>query len=176
MKQQMKSFMLGVLITVMLTSTAFAGGLQKTIEVVFNKVNLTVNGQQVTADNILYNGTTYVPIRATADALGKVVGWDAATNTASINDKGSTPVPAPSTNDVASKIKAKAVADWPDNYQMQKFQIEQQTKAYNTIQALPNTQDYNAGILKKAVSDWIDDYMMQEFQYEQELNAYKELN
>ncbi|HAN10098.1 MAG TPA: hypothetical protein DCP90_05715 [Clostridiales bacterium] len=70
------------------TGVVFAGGLSKNIEVIFNGVNISVNGVKVQADNILYNGTTYVPLRAVAVALGKDVGWDENTNTAGINDKG----------------------------------------------------------------------------------------
>lgn len=46
-----------------------------------------MNGKKVDADNILYNGTTYVPLRAIAEMLGKEVSWDQVTRTASINDK-----------------------------------------------------------------------------------------
>jgi len=176
MKRNLKCIVLGMLIMLLITGTVFAVPVTKTIEVVFNKVNLTVNGQKVTADNILYNGTTYVPIRATADALGKVVGWDPITNTASINDKGSTPTPAPSTNDVASKIKSKAEEKWPGNFSMQKYEIDRQTEAYNTIQGLLNTTDYNADILKLAIEKWDDEYSMQVYEYERQLKAFKELN
>lgn len=97
MKKGLKGFLLGVIITTLLMSTAFGAEVKKTIEVIYNSVNLTVNGQKITADNILYNGTTYVPLRAVADALGKDIGWDGQTNTASINDKGtavkSDPIP-----------------------------------------------------------------------------------
>ncbi len=88
MKKELKGFVVGVIVTVMLMGTvAFAGGVKQKIEVMFNSVNLTVNGERVQADNILYDGRTYVPLRAIAEMLGKDVGWDQATNTASINDK-----------------------------------------------------------------------------------------
>lgn len=88
MRKGFKGFIIGVILTVMLISTiGFATGITKNIEVVFNSVKLTVNGQKVAAETILYNGTTYVPLRATAEMLGKDVGWDGTTNTASINDK-----------------------------------------------------------------------------------------
>ena len=87
MKKTIKGFILGVIITALFTGTVLGSGLMKTIEVGFNTVNLTVNGKKVSADNILYDGTTYVPLRATAEILGKEVGWDGATRTASINDK-----------------------------------------------------------------------------------------
>ena len=87
MKKYIKGLVLGVLITTILMSTAVGASIKKTIEVAYNSVNLTVNGEKVVADNILYKGTTYVPLRAVAEALGKDVGWEQETKTASINDK-----------------------------------------------------------------------------------------
>ncbi len=89
MKNYIKGFIFGVVFMLFLTNfTVFGAGVQQAIEVVLNSVNLTVNGQKVEADTILYKGTTYVPLRTTAEMLGKEVGWDQTTNTASINDKG----------------------------------------------------------------------------------------
>ena len=89
MKKELKGFAIGVIVTVMLMSTVtFAGGVKQKIEVALNSINLTVNGKPVKADNILYKGTTYVPLRVISEMLGKEVGWDGKTNTASINDKG----------------------------------------------------------------------------------------
>lgn len=75
------------LVVVLSSSIVLAAGLQRTITVLYNSASLRVNGQLITADNILYNGVTYVPLRAVADALGKDVGWDQATMTAMINDR-----------------------------------------------------------------------------------------
>lgn len=88
MKKGLKGFIVGVIVTMMLTGVAYAGGITKTIKAVFNSVNIAVNGQKVTADNILYEGTTYVPLRAISEMLGKDVVWDSSSNTANINDKG----------------------------------------------------------------------------------------
>lgn len=88
MKKELKGFILGLIVATLMMSMVFAGGVKQAIDVVLNSVNLTVNGQKINADNILYNGTTYVPLRAVAEALGKNVSWDEKTNTASINDKG----------------------------------------------------------------------------------------
>lgn len=88
MKKFIRVLIVLTVVMTLLMSTALGDTITKTIEVVYNSVNLTVNGQKIAADNILYNGTTYVPLRAVADALGKEVGWDQATMTASINDKG----------------------------------------------------------------------------------------
>ncbi len=89
MKRELRGFVIGVIVTVILMSTVvFADQVKESIEVMWNSVNITVNGEKVGADNILYNGTTYVPLRAIAEILGKEVGWNQETNTASINDKG----------------------------------------------------------------------------------------
>jgi len=88
MKKQAKGLIIGIVIIFLLSSTAaLSSGVKKNIEVVLNSVNLTINGDKVAADTLLYNGTTYVPLRATAEMLGKEVGWNQNTNTASINDK-----------------------------------------------------------------------------------------
>lgn len=86
MKKSIKGFVLGLIVATMLMSTVLGAGVQKTIDVVLNKVNITVNGNKVEGSNILYDGTTYVPLRDIAEMLGKEVGWDGDTNTASIND------------------------------------------------------------------------------------------
>ena len=86
MKKTIKGFVLGLIIATLLMSTAFGAGVKKTIEVAFDSINLTVNGAKVDAETIVYNETTYVPLRAAAEMLGKDVGWDQATQTASIND------------------------------------------------------------------------------------------
>lgn len=87
MKKYLKGFLTGLLVATLLMNVALGETVKKTIEVVYNSVNLTVNGKKVDADNILYNGTTYVPLRAISEMLGKEVGWNQATSTASINDK-----------------------------------------------------------------------------------------
>lgn len=88
MKRELKGFAIGVIVTIMLLSNvACSESMKQTIEVLFNSVNLEVNGKKVEADNILYKGTTYVPLRAVAEMLGKEVGWDQDTRTASIDDK-----------------------------------------------------------------------------------------
>ncbi len=87
MKKHNKILITLVIITLILSTFAFANSSKKTIEVLFNTVKLTVNGQKVEADTIAFDGVTYVPLRATAEMLGKEVGWDQETMTASINDK-----------------------------------------------------------------------------------------
>ena len=61
----------------------------KTITVNYNDIKLIVDEKQVTPrdsngqviEPFIYNGTTYLPVRAVGEALGKDVNWDANTKT-----------------------------------------------------------------------------------------------
>ncbi|KDR96611.1 Copper amine oxidase N-terminal domain-containing protein [Peptoclostridium litorale DSM 5388] len=59
----------------------------ETVTIYRNKAKIDVNGERLNADNFIYNGTTYVPLRAISEILGKSVGWNAFTNVASIDNK-----------------------------------------------------------------------------------------
>ncbi|WP_432406230.1 peptidylprolyl isomerase [Wukongibacter sp. M2B1] len=84
----MKKIIVGLVILLLIsTGTAFTAPISQQIEVLFNSINIEVNGSKVEADNILYDGTTYVPLRKVAELLNKDVAWKAETNTAQINDK-----------------------------------------------------------------------------------------
>lgn len=82
-----KTFIIGLVCGAMIMSApALANGVKQLIEAELNTINITVNGEKVDAENILYNDRTYVPLRKVAEMLGKYVSWDEATNTAGIND------------------------------------------------------------------------------------------
>ena len=79
-----------VLCLVLLTATAYAAGYTtKTITVTYKDIKLNIEGTQVTpkdangavVEPFIYNGTTYLPVRAVGQALGKQVSWDGNTNT-----------------------------------------------------------------------------------------------
>jgi len=76
-----------ILLLLFLVQTVYADNLFTKIDVIFNQMDLFVNGQKVETDNILYNGTTYVPLRKVAEMLGKDVAWDEATNSVNITDR-----------------------------------------------------------------------------------------
>lgn len=86
MKKTAKGFLLGSLVTILLTSSAIGSSIQSNINVLFNSIKITVNDELISADNILYKGTTYVPIRSVAEILGKEVTWNPKTKTAGIKD------------------------------------------------------------------------------------------
>lgn len=56
----------------------------KSIEVTQNGVSVYVNGVPVNADNFIYNGTTYLPIRAIGDSIGAIIDYNDNTKIASI--------------------------------------------------------------------------------------------
>lgn len=85
MKSGIKGFIIGVALTVTFSSLVFADSMLQTIEVILNRINLEIDGDKIDADNILFNGTTYVPVRTVAEIFGKEVLWNSETDTVSIN-------------------------------------------------------------------------------------------
>lgn len=84
------SFLCGVLVSVILVSTAAASvNTKKMIEANYRDIKLVVDGIEVTPKDASGNvvepfisaGTTYLPVRAVAEALGKDVAWDGETKT-----------------------------------------------------------------------------------------------
>lgn len=98
-KERTKGFITGIIFSLLLslfTVSTFAAPLGKKIEVFFNNIKLVVDGQKVEFgkdDNgnriepFIYNGTTYLPIRAVGEAIGKTVDWDGETKTVYIGKK-----------------------------------------------------------------------------------------
>lgn len=88
MKKELKGFVGGVVATTLVAGgAAFATGQWKTIDVLENDITVMVDGKQVSESNFVYNDRTYLPLRAVAEAVGKPVDYDEATNTAYIGDK-----------------------------------------------------------------------------------------
>lgn len=93
MKKNWKSFLSGCLATALvagLIGTAAATVGRQTVAVDYNNIKVTLDGKQVNlvdangkaVEPFAINGTTYLPIRAVATALGLDVDWNAATTTA----------------------------------------------------------------------------------------------
>lgn len=88
MNKKLKGLIIGSITTTMLMgSISMASDLKTNIDVLFNYVNLKVNGEMVDSDTVLYQGTTYVPLRSVSEMLDKNVDWDQETQTAMISDK-----------------------------------------------------------------------------------------
>lgn len=98
--EKAKCFIMGVLVAIVLC-TSFVPVIAGGIDVLFNSINIIVNGKKVAGVgdsyilengksmpySILYNGTTYLPMRKVSEILDKDVYWDGNTKTAEINNK-----------------------------------------------------------------------------------------
>jgi hypothetical protein len=98
MAKRLQGLIAGIVVGALLTGgTALAATTQR-LDAVFNSIKLFVDGKEVvprdatgkTVEPFLVNGTTYLPVRAVAEALGKQVSWDGATYTVYIGDMGGT--------------------------------------------------------------------------------------
>lgn len=92
MKERVKGFGAGVLVSTLVF--AFAGGaLAASRSIEIDPINIQVNGEVFKPIDgagrevlvFAYNGTTYAPLRALANAYGLEVGYDAAANMATVN-------------------------------------------------------------------------------------------
>lgn len=85
MKEKVKGVIAGLLIgsTIAGGSVWAATGMQ-TIDVSFDNIKIFMDGEQIdpkdatgqTVEPFIYNGTTYLPVRAVGNAIGKEVSWD----------------------------------------------------------------------------------------------------
>lgn len=102
MKGNWRIFLCGCLTTVTLfglIGTAVATVGSRTVSVDYNDIKVTLNGSQVNlvdangaaVEPFAINGTTYLPVRAVANALDLNVGWDQATTTVILTTGGNEP-------------------------------------------------------------------------------------
>ncbi|MBQ9757922.1 MAG: NPCBM/NEW2 domain-containing protein [Clostridia bacterium] len=85
MKKRLQGLIAGVLIGAMLTSgVVFAKSGPEIIEALYNDIKIYVDGEKIepkdatgkTVEPFIYNGTTYLPVRAIGEAIEKDVNWD----------------------------------------------------------------------------------------------------
>ncbi len=97
MKRTLKGYLLGFLSATIMIScvTAFAANTTTLYNVIANGIKIIIDGQKLnptdangnTVEPIIYNGTTYLPVRAIANALGKPVYWDGPNYTVYLGDR-----------------------------------------------------------------------------------------
>ena len=98
MKNTLKGFLSGVLVTVIcisLLGTASATRGKRTAELDYLDIRVTLDDQEIKFDELpgayvepfTIDGSTYLPVRAIACALGLGVGWDEATSTVKLTTK-----------------------------------------------------------------------------------------
>lgn len=90
MKNRQKAFIAAVVVGASFATGMFADTLVSTIQAELHKdLTIIVDGEKQTFQDangaivypIMYNGTTYLPVRAIGGLMGKNVGWDGATQT-----------------------------------------------------------------------------------------------
>lgn len=84
--KKFKDIFIGILIGCILMTSCpvLADSIMQKIDVVLNSVNVQINGEKLETSTILYDGTTYLPMRKIAEAVGKDVDWNQETMTANI--------------------------------------------------------------------------------------------
>lgn len=84
-----------VLLLTFFAGSVFGKSTHETIKVLYNNIKLVVNGQTIkfgkdsagkTIEPFIYNGTTYLPVRAVGEALGKEVDWDGKNQTVYVGE------------------------------------------------------------------------------------------
>lgn len=108
-KKYVVGFVAGVLVGSMSVG-AFAATGSQTIKATYKNIKVAVNNSVValkdangkTVEPFVVNGTTYLPVRGVATALGQEVSWDASTNTVYIGEQ-------PSNNTVSKSTPANTV-------------------------------------------------------------------
>ena len=127
MKKRTKSIISGILVGVLLAGTSLLAASTVTLyNVLAEGVTIVIDGQKITptdangkaVEPIIYNGTTYLPVRAVANALGKAVYWDGPTHTVYLGDMdGKLDYPTVELRDLTSISDDNDVATEPeDNY------------------------------------------------------------
>ncbi len=96
MKKRLQGLIAGILIGTMLTSgMVFARQTTKTIQALYNDIKIYVDGVKINpkdangnkVEPFIYNGTTYLPVRAIGEAINKQVSWDGKTQSVYIGEK-----------------------------------------------------------------------------------------
>lgn len=82
----------------MTSGIVFAEQISKTAELFYNNIKIYIDGGEIVPKDVngnsvepfTMNGTTYLPVRAISNALGKDVEWDGATQSVYIGKKDQT--------------------------------------------------------------------------------------
>ena len=99
MRKAAKMICAGVAIASLSVSAFAAGGYTKQATLEYDNIKIQIDGQQITpkdpngktVEPFIINGTTYLPVRAVADAVGCGVAWDGKNNTVLLNTDGTVP-------------------------------------------------------------------------------------
>ena len=186
MKKYVTGFVAGLLIGSMTVGTFAATGSQS-IKATYKNIKVAVNNKVValkdangkTVEPFVYNGTTYLPVRGVATALGQQVSWDSKSNTVYI---GTQPTKTPSTA-VPQEYKnaLSSAKTYSDMMHMSKAAIyDQLTSEYGekfpaaaAQYAIDNVNaDWNYNALKSAETYYTTMHMSKDAVYDQLTSEY----
>lgn len=108
--QRLKDMILGAMVATLIVGaapTAFAKVSEMNIPVSFNNIKVVIDGKKLKTDKepFTYEGTTYLPVRAVAEAVGKDVNWDSKTQTVTLGEESQIP------NKSETKTLSKTIGD-----------------------------------------------------------------
>lgn len=86
LNKSLRSVLTTALVAALLVGVAVGAGVSmtsKNVDIYFRNIKMVVDGVEVDtpAEPFIYNGSTYLPVRAVGEALGKEVDWDGDTST-----------------------------------------------------------------------------------------------
>lgn len=96
MKKRLQGLIVGILLSFIVINTAvYAATGESTVKIVYNNIKVHVDGKEIVpkdgegkvVEPFIMDGTTYLPIRAVANAFGKDVIWDGATQSVYLGKK-----------------------------------------------------------------------------------------
>ncbi|MBR2021897.1 MAG: hypothetical protein IJ939_05615 [Clostridia bacterium] len=98
MKNKLSGFIAGIMVTILVLSASFAvfgDNLSKKVEIVYRNIKICIDGTFFEpkdaggnpVEPFILDGTTYLPVRAVANAIGKDVAWDSSTSTVYLGKK-----------------------------------------------------------------------------------------
>lgn len=95
MKTRSKTLLLALCCALLLSSVVYAATRTKTLTAYYNDIQLVVDGVSITpkdangtvVEPFIVDGTTYLPVRAVGEALGKTVDWDGRSHTVYVGEK-----------------------------------------------------------------------------------------
>jgi len=93
-----KGFITGAIVMFLfmtLANTVFAAQTSRTLTAIYRDIKITINGNQIEpkdasgnpVEPFIVGGTTYLPVRSVAEAVGYDVSWDNDTSTVILNKK-----------------------------------------------------------------------------------------
>lgn len=119
-KERLKGFVTGLLTMALILGLAVPAlaATVKQLNASYSGIKITLDGKAITptdangstVEPFAVDGTTYLPVRAVANALGLGVGWDQDTQTVKLTsggNQGGNPAPVPTTNFDADEIVSK---------------------------------------------------------------------